>query len=62
MNFHDFCPPYENPWLHLENFAIAPPLGTQLLINHDTIGEPQCFDQVRRSYAIGSLSIFGDLR
>jgi len=26
MKFHDFCPPYENPWLHLENFIIAPPL------------------------------------
>jgi len=33
MKFHDFCPLYENPWLHLENFTISP-LGTQPLINH----------------------------
>jgi len=26
------------------------------------IGEPWCFDQVRQSYAVGSASIFGDLR
>jgi len=62
MNFHDFCPPYENPWFHLENFTIAQPLGAQPLINHDTIGERQCFDQFRRNYAIDSLNIFGDLR
>jgi len=24
MKFHHFFPPYENPWLHLENFAIPP--------------------------------------
>ena len=27
MKFHQFCPPYENPWLHLENSIIAPPLA-----------------------------------
>jgi len=33
MKFHHFCPPYENPWLHLENFTISP-LDTQRLISH----------------------------
>jgi len=33
MKFHHFCPPYENPWLYLENSTISP-LGTQRLINH----------------------------
>jgi len=28
MKFHDFCPLYGNPWLHLENFTIAPPWYT----------------------------------
>jgi len=35
MTFHDFCLPYENPWLHPENVTIAPPpIGAQPLINH----------------------------
>jgi len=58
MKFHPFCPPYENPWLHLENSTIAP-LGTQRLINHGQLVK-QCFDQVRLNYA--TASIFGDLR
>jgi len=28
MKFHQFCPSYENPWLHLENSTIAPPWHT----------------------------------
>ena len=24
MKFHHFCPPYENPWFHLENSTISP--------------------------------------
>jgi len=33
MKFHHFCPPYENPWFHLENSIISLP-GTQRLLNH----------------------------
>jgi len=54
-------PLFENPWLHLENFTIAPTWHT-IFDSPWTIGEPQCFDQVRRNDAIDSLSIFGDLR
>jgi len=25
MKFHHFCPPYENPWLHLESSTIDTP-------------------------------------
>jgi len=35
MKFHYFCPPYENPWLHLKNSTVSPPLpGSQRLIDH----------------------------
>jgi len=55
MKFHHFCPPYENPWLHLENSTIAP-LGTQRLINHGQLVKHSALIK----YAIKS--IFGDLR
>jgi len=55
MKFHHFCPPYENPWLHLENSTIAP-LGTQRLINHRQLVKHSALIK----YAIKS--IFGDLR
>ena len=42
-------------------FYYCPPRYTTLDWSW-TFGEPQCFDQVRLNYAIGSASIFGDLR
>jgi len=32
MKFHHFCPPCENPWLHLENYIIAPLIHNVWLI------------------------------